>query len=147
MNKSNTAILAAAALAMLAPIHSYAGTADEARIRELEMRLLVAVNARDLDATMSVYSPDVFVFDVSPPRQYVGAAAYRDIAVTSQGPVGYGHSIQRMSGRNQQGKPLDITVRVTDVYRKRGANWQIVQEHVSVPVDLDSGKADLTSKP
>lgn len=166
MNKSNTAILAAAAIAMLAPIYSYAGSADDARIRDLEMRLLVAVNARDLDAIMSVYSPDVFVFDVSPPRQYVGAAAYRDdwknllaaysgpiqyeitdIAVTSQGPVGYGHSIQRLSGRSQQGKPLDITVRVTDVYRKRGANWQIVQEHVSVPVDLDSGKADLTSKP
>lgn len=115
---------------------------------------------------MSVYSPDVFVFDVIPPRQYVGAAAYRedwktflaeysgpirfeitDLAVSSEGSVGYGHSIQHVSGTDPQGKPVDITVRVTDVYRKRGARWRIVLEHVSVPVDLTSGNADLTSKP
>lgn len=166
MNRSNTAILAAAAAAMLAPIHAHAGEADDARIRSLEMRLAAAVNARDLDAIMRIYSPDVFVFDVAPPRQYVGAAAYRedwkniigaysgpiryeitDVAVTSQGPLGYGHSIQRISGKDQQGKPIDITVRVSDVYRRQGATWQIVLEHVSVPVDLATGKADLSSRP
>jgi hypothetical protein len=26
-------------------------------------------------------------------------------------------------------------------------NWMIVQEHISVPVDLDTGKPDLTSAP
>jgi hypothetical protein len=26
-------------------------------------------------------------------------------------------------------------------------HWLIVQEHLSVPVDLDTGKADLLSKP
>jgi hypothetical protein len=33
------------------------------------------------------------------------------------------------------------------VYRKLRGHWLIVQEHVSVPVDLDTGKADLLSKP
>ena len=108
----------------------------------------------------------MFVFDVVPPRQYVGAAAYRDdwknflagysgpirfeisdLAVSSQGSLGYGHSIQHVSGLDAQGKPVDMTVRVTDVYRKRGTVWQIVLEHVSVPVNLSTGKADLTSKP
>ena len=166
MNKSNIALLAAAASALLVPLCANAGAADDARIRALEMRFAAAVNARNLGAIMSVYSSDVFVFDVIPPRQYVGAAAYRDdwknflagysgpvrfeiadLAVSSQGSLGYGHSIQHVSGKDSQGTPLDITVRVTDVYRKRGNVWKIVLEHVSVPVDLTTGKADLMSKP
>ncbi len=165
MNKSNIALLIAAAT-MLAPLGANAGTADDARIRALEARFAAAVEARDIDEIMKVYSPDVFVFDVIPPRQYVGAAAYRDdwknflagfagkvgfkitdLAVSSQGPLGYGRSIQHVSGTDSQGKSVDITVRVTDVYRKKNGEWRIVQEHVSVPVDLDTGKADLTSKP
>ena len=78
MNKSNIALLAAAASALLVPLCANAGAADDARIRALEMRFAAAVNARNLGAIMSVYSPDVFVFDVIPPRQYVGATAYRD---------------------------------------------------------------------
>jgi hypothetical protein len=36
---------------------------------------------------------------------------------------------------------------VSDVYRKLHGRWLIVQEHVSVPVDLDAGIPDLMSKP
>ena len=36
----------------------------------------------------------------------------------------------------RDGKTLDLTVRVTDVYRKIGGKWLIVHERVSVPVDL-----------
>jgi len=36
---------------------------------------------------------------------------------------------------------------VSDVYRKIHGKWLIVQEHVSVPVDLNTGKPDLLSKP
>jgi ketosteroid isomerase-like protein len=49
------------------------------------------------------------------------------------GSLGYGHSIQRVSGAMRDGKTLDLTVRVTDVYRKIGGKWLIVHEHVSVP--------------
>jgi hypothetical protein len=38
-------------------------------------------------------------------------------------------------------------VRVTDGYRKFGSEWLIVLEHVSVPVDLATGKADFASNP
>src|SRR3984893_15816164 len=51
----------------------------QADIKALEDRFIAAVKAKDLDAIMKVYVPDqtLFVFDVEPPRQYVGAAAYR----------------------------------------------------------------------
>ena len=63
------------------------------------------------------------------------------------GNIAYGHSIQRIVSTGTTGDPIDLTTRVTDVYRKLNGRWVIVQEHISVPVDLDSGKPDLASKP
>jgi ketosteroid isomerase-like protein len=50
-----------------------------AEIRGLVDRFVAAFKAKDVDAIMKVYAPDqtLLVFDVVPPRQYVGAAAYR----------------------------------------------------------------------
>jgi ketosteroid isomerase-like protein len=36
---------------------------------------------------------------------------------------------------------------VTDVYRKIHGKWLIFHEHVSFPVDLATGQADVLSKP
>jgi uncharacterized protein (TIGR02246 family) len=137
-------------------------------IRALENQFIAAFKAKDVDAIMKVYVPDqsLFVFDVIPPRQYVGADAYRkdwqgflgslngpitveltDLAIVSDHNLAYGHSIQHVAGKDKDGKPLDLTVRVTDVYKKIKGHWLIIHEHVSVPVDLDTGKPDLTSKP
>ena len=141
---------------------------DQADIKTLEQRFVDAFKAKDVARIMSVYVPNetLVVFDVVPPRQYVGWNAYKkdwedflalfdgpigveltDLHVTTVGSLGYGHSIQRVSGPMRDGKTLDLTVRVTDVYRKIGGKWLIVHEHVSVPVDLTTGKPDLTSKP
>lgn len=147
---------------------SHASSDDVAKIKALEQRLAAAVASRDVDAIMQAYVPDetLFVFDVIPPRQYVGAEAFRrdwgeflaglngplkyevtDVAVTTAGDMAYGHSIQRVVATDTKGQPVDLTTRVTDVYRKLKGKWVIVQEHISVPVDLDTGKPDLSSKP
>jgi uncharacterized protein (TIGR02246 family) len=140
----------------------------KADIRALEERFVAAFKTKDLDAIMKVYAPDqtLVVFDVVPPRQYVGAAAYRkdwqtfldsfegpitvdltELDVGADRNLAYSHSIQRVAGTDKQGKKLDITVRVTDVYKKARGRWVLIHEHVSVPVDLDTGKPDLASKP
>ncbi len=141
------------AVALLSQPHAArAGADDEAQIKALEDRFTIAFSAKDVDAIMKVYVPDqsLFVFDLVPPRQYVGAAAYRkdwenfftnfdgpikfgisDLAIVADGNVGYSHSIQR----------------VTDGYRKIDGHWLVAMEHVSVPVDLETGKPDLQSKP
>ena len=167
MNKFKPMLTACAAAAvLLTPVVATAQSSDEASIRALEMRFAAAVGAKDVGAVMKTYAPDVFVFDLVPPRQYVGAAAYgkdwqdlfagfsgpvhleiSDLAISTDGTIAYGHSIQRMSGADPRGGKIDITARVTDIYRKVDGQWLIVQEHVSVPVDLASGKPDLTSKP
>ena len=152
------------AMALGAPARADAS----ADIRALEDRFVAAVRAKDVNAIMKVYVPDqhLFVFDVIPPRQYVGAAAYRkdwqtfldsfdgpitveltDLDVAADRNLAYSHSIQRVAGTDKQGKKLDLTVRVTDVYKKARGQWLIVHEHVSVPVDLETDKPDLSSKP
>jgi uncharacterized protein (TIGR02246 family) len=159
------ALLAGAALA--SPALAATASPDEAQIQTLEKGFAAAVQAKDTAKIMSFYATEgLFVFDLVPPRQYVGQAAYKkdwedvfagtvgpvkfsvsDLAVTVVGAVAYGHSIQSIGWTGKDGKSTSAVVRVTDVYRKAGGKWLIVQEHVSVPVDLGTGKPDMMSKP
>src|SRR5215471_16586183 len=137
-------------------------------IKALEDRFVAAFKAKDVDAIMKAYAPGqaLVVFDVVPPRQYVGAAAYRKdwqtflgsfdgpitveltgLDVAADRNLAYSHSIQHVAGTDKQGKKLDLTLRVTDVYKKAHGRWQIIHEHVSVPIDLTTDKPDLSSKP
>jgi len=52
------------------------------------------------------------------PVQISALPDVRQHHATTVGSLGYGHSIQRVSGAMRDGKTLDLTVRVTDVYRK-----------------------------
>ena len=143
---------------------------DEQEIRALQDRFAAAFRAKDVGAIMELYAPgnELFVFDLGMPREHVGWEDYKkdwqdflalfsgpvqftvsDLSITSDGMIAYGHNIQRVSGKASDGSTIDMTVRVTDVYRKMGGKWLIVQEHVSVPIDFSSGKPvpDLMSKP
>jgi ketosteroid isomerase-like protein len=155
-----------AAVPLLAQIKS---TPDaKAEIEALEQRYNEGFNARDLKAIMSCYAPGkgLFVFDAVPPREYASWDAYKrdwegllsafpgpatnvisEQSITVVGLVAYGHNIQSGNFTRKDGSKLQWVVRVTDVYRKIKDKWLIVQEHVSFPVDLESGKADLLSKP
>jgi uncharacterized protein (TIGR02246 family) len=162
-------LVAGLAFSLIAVVQGAPALADSrAEIKALEDRFIAAFKAKDVDAIMKVYVPDksLVVFDVVPPRQYVGAAAYRkdwqeflslfpgpltvelsDLDLVADHNLAYGHSIQRVAGTDKAGKPFDMTVRVTDVYRKIKGQWLVVHEHVSIPVDLATGKPDLASKP
>lgn len=141
---------------------------DEVAIRELMDRFAVAFNSGDIEAIMENYIPDesFVIFDLVPRKEYRGADTYRedwvdmfshfkgkpkiiitDLGITVDGNVGFGYSFQRVTGTDKQGIPINRTVRVTDGYRKIGNNWLIALEHISVPVNLRTGKADFTSKP
>lgn len=143
-------------------------TKDEQEVRALESRFAAAFNAKDLNAIMKVYVPgnELFVFDVDPPREHVGWDDYKkdwqdflagipgpvkfdisELTVAMDGKIGYGHSIQHVSWTGANGGAMEMNVRVSDVYRKIDGKWLIVQEHVSVPVDLTTDKPDLMSKP
>lgn len=141
---------------------------DKAAIEALEQRYVKAFNAKDVSAIMENYAPgdQLFVFDAVPPRQYASWDAYKkdweglfvaypgplsdaisDLNVNVVGTVAYAHHIETGFFTRKDGTRVDVAARVSDVFRKTGGKWLIVHEHVSFPVDIDSGKADLLSKP
>jgi len=147
---------------------SYAQPNDEAQIRLLEQRFAEAFKAKDVDRIMANYehSQNLVFFDVVPRREYTGWDAYRkdwqgffaslgpvtvfevkDLRINVDGNLAYSYSFQHYLATTKAGESRNVTVRVTDVYRKNGGRWLIVQEHVSVPVDPQTGKGDLQSKP
>jgi uncharacterized protein (TIGR02246 family) len=140
---------------------------DKNDIQALEDRWVAAVKAKDVTAIMSAYVPDqsLVVFDMIPPLQYTGAAAYQkdwqdffapfpgpidasisDLEITTGGNVAFSHSIQHISATDKDGKKTEVTVRVTDGYKKIDGRWLISHEHVSVPVDPVTMKGDANAK-
>lgn len=138
---------------------------DKAAINAIYQQFGDAFVKKDVNAIMELYAPDVFVFDVVPPRQYVGRDAYKkdwddlfaglpgpttmhvtDVAITVAGRMAYTHYISDGTAVDKDGKSLHLVVRGTDVLRKIKGKWLIVQEHNSFPVDLATGQADTLSK-
>jgi ketosteroid isomerase-like protein len=161
------AAVAAIALTGLAGCHSDTSAADKDAIQASVQHWVAAVEARDIDGIMAYYVPDdsLFVYDVIPPRQYVGAAAYRkdweetlapyvgpihisvaDWTIDVEGNLAFAHGTSLLTGKDKDGKPMDINVRVTDVYKKIGGKWLVVHEHVSVPIDPITNKPDFASR-
>lgn len=141
---------------------------DIADIKEVEDRFITAFRAKDVNAIMQLCVPDqsLVVFDVTPPLQRTGAQAYRkdweeafsrfegplqaeisDEEVITGGGVAYVLSIHHVTGTMKGGKKVDYTVRVTDGFKKINGKWLIAHTHVSFPVDMRTGKADIESKP
>jgi ketosteroid isomerase-like protein len=141
---------------------------DKADIGALEKRVAAGIEAKDADAVMANYIPgdSLVVFDLIPPRQYTGSDAYKkdwagvfadcadspkfeisDLDITADGKLAFSHSIQQFSCTDAKGNKMQMTMRATDAYRKVKGKWVIVHEHLSAPIDLASGKADLTSRP
>ncbi len=156
-------VLGAAAMA------ARSGGSDKAAIGALEQRIVKAFEAKDANAIMANYvkGDSLVVFDVIPPREYRGWDAYlkdwqgvltglcadkpameiNDLAIETAGPLAYSHSIQHFACTDPKGNKTDLTFRTTDVYRKSGGKWWIVHEHNSIPADLATARADLSSKP
>lgn len=141
---------------------------DAADIKTLEDRFTTAFRAKDVNAIMQLCVPDdsLVVFDVQPPREVKGRAAYRkdwedafnsvsgpieveksDMDVTSGGDIAYAHYINYVVVTMKDGKKAHFTVRITDCLKKINGVWLIAHSHVSVPVDMRTGEADMQSQP
>lgn len=52
-----------------------------------------------------------------------------------------------MSGTTKGGQAISMWVRWTACFRKLGGKWLVTHEQVSVPIDMDSGRALLDLEP
>lgn len=141
-------------------------TKNEAAIRDLIDGYVKAIRAKDINAVMFVYAPDLVAFDVVPPLEYIGAESYRkpwqeffelyqnpiqyevhDLSITAGDDVAFSRSLIRLNATMKNGRKTDLWLRWTACYRKTDGKWLIAHLQVSVPVDLGNGKAMLDLKP
>ena len=139
---------------------------DQAQIVKLIDHWATAIRARDLDACMSNYAPNVQLFDVVEPLEYFGSDAVRkraaewfstfdgplgfemlDLRIASDGDVAFTHSLNHVTGTKADGTALDMWWRATVCYRKMDDQWMVTHEHNSVPFNVESGRASLNLKP
>ena len=141
---------------------------NEAEVRQLLDRWAKAFHAKDLNGIMSIYEPGqaLVSYDIVPPLQYTGFEAYkkdyqefldqfqgaidieyRDLHIIAGDTVAFSRGLERMTGTLKNGQKFDAWVRFTEGYRKTSGHWLAIHDHISVPVDLDTGKAALDLKP
>ena len=133
---------------------------DEQTISDLEHKVATITNGDEL---MKYWDSgdDIVLFDMmGPPREYAGHKAIHDHAdefsgwtnpkvdfvelkVISDGNLALARSVQHFAATTPDGKPFEVTFRATDVWRKRGGQWKLINSHASIPVDLKTGKADM----
>jgi uncharacterized protein (TIGR02246 family) len=138
----------------------------EAPIRQRVEDAVKALRAKDIDSVMSLYAPDLVSFDMTPPLRYVGAdnkrrawqgafAAFpgpfdyevRDLNVTTEGDLAFVHSLNHVSFTLASGHMTDMWLRWTACFRRFDGVWLVVHDHVSVPADLEHGRAVVNLTP
>ena len=131
------------------------GLVEEALVRERLESLAQAIRARDVEAVMTHYAPDIVVFDVMPPLAVQGANDYRKNFerwfASMQGPIDYEmndlrismseshafcHFLGHVKGARAGGEKVDYSVRVTTCLQKANGQWLVGHEHVSMPATM-----------
>lgn len=133
-----------------------------AEIRNLVGQWQTAFRAKNIEGVMAVYAPgaELTAFDLVPPLQTSGAKSYkknyeeffalyegpidvevRNLSIFAGGDTAFLHCLDRMSGTLKGGQRSDLWLRVTSGLRKIDGQWRIVHDHVSVPVNFESGTA------
>ena len=68
-----------------------------------------------------------------------------DMQIDVQGNLAVAYSHQHFTAAGKNGKPrLDATIRQTDVLHKENGKWLITYQHLSVPIDIHTGRAVFT---
>ncbi len=139
---------------------------DVAAIRQIILERTVAVRAKDVQRILTNHDPSIQLFDVVDPLVYSGLESVKeridewlslyegpvdvdisDLQIDASGEVAFGHYLYRVSGTLKDANKVDMWVRATGCYRKKGSMWMLVHEHQSVPFDPETGKASLDLKP
>lgn len=71
----------------------------------------------------------------------------RDLKIVADNEAAFCHCLNHFTGKEASGKEIDVWMRATVCYRKIDGRWLAVHEHISVPIDMESGKALFDLKP
>jgi ketosteroid isomerase-like protein len=140
--------------------------ATESEVRALFDGRSEAFRTKDIDRVMSLYAPDVVYFDLVPPLRYTGSTALRarfsdwfgrwksaigqelrDLNVVASGEVAAAHMLIRTSGTLKDGRQVGYWVRTSNACQRSNHRWLITHEHVSLPVDMKTGRGVMDLLP
>ena len=140
-------------------------TNSENAIRQRIEKYVAAIRAKDLESVMTIFAPNLVSFDLEAPLQHMGAeskrknwtkafSAYqaigyevRDLTITLGNDLAMGRSVNRISGTLNNGRKTSYWVRWTTCFQKMEDNWYITHDHVSVPLDVETGQGVLNIEP
>ncbi|MEJ2459871.1 MAG: nuclear transport factor 2 family protein [Novosphingobium sp.] len=80
-----------------------------------------ALQTRDTQRAMAGYDENVMVFDA-----YV-TGIFRQVYTVITG------------------EQVSLTSRLTDIFEKKDGRWLVVHEHISTPVDMQTGQAEMNA--
>jgi len=123
-----------------------------------------AVLAKDLEAFVSLYGRNIFVFDAWNVWSFAGTEAWRgvthewftslgtervavefeDVRSCTSTTLAYASVTVRYTALSAAGQALrSLQNRMTIVLELRDGEWRVVHQHTSSPIDFDSKKAML----
>lgn len=127
---------------------------DETEIRSLIERWAKAVHAADMEAVLADHTEDIVMFDVPPPNEVRGKAAYRDtwppffayqwqgalfeivaLDVTAGRDVAFAHALLKCGSQEELAKDPVTRLRLTIGLRKESGRWVVAHEHHSFPLE------------
>jgi uncharacterized protein (TIGR02246 family) len=127
-------------------------TQNEIEIHKIIENWAKAVRAEDIEGIVAHHSNDILLFDVPPPFQSKGMAAYRksweaffawfndsgifdlsELNITAGDDVAFCHGHLRCAGTGGNGKRMELMVRLTVCLKKINSKWMVVHEHHSEP--------------
>jgi len=142
---------------------------DEAaeEIRAVQDRWIEQTAAGDLDGMMERIADDVVSYEHGTRLEYAGRGAVREVCaagleagggtdihwtipeltVLTRDDLAVSWGLDHISGTGPDGKPFANWSRGTRVFRRSEQGWQLIHQHVSYPVDHESGRALLDLRP
>jgi ketosteroid isomerase-like protein len=156
--KLTVGLTTALVIASFVPGQLLAAGAEETAVKKVVEQVSYATS---IEEGLAAYDPSIVQDDFFGPQRR-GVADVRkdfdvymqnyndfkshieDITVDVQGNLAVAYSHQHFHATGKNGTPdLDTIVRQTDVLRRAGGKWLITYEHLSLPIDLKTGKATL----
>jgi ketosteroid isomerase-like protein len=114
--------------------------------------LAQAIRDKNVDQLLTFYAADVVAFDVRPPLDTSGAAAYRQNFehwfASFEGPLGFElhnlrvvpgegaafcHYLALVTGARSAHRKTGYWVRGTTCFERRDGEWLVTHEHISMP--------------
>ncbi len=128
------------------------GPDNELDIHQRIETLAEGIRNKNLDQVMAHYAPEVVAFDLMPPLEVRGIAAYRknfekwfasmagrisyemmDLHIATDDTHAFVHCLSHVTGGRAGGGRADYWVRVSSGWRKVHGEWLVAHEHISMP--------------